>query len=66
LTPDGQFYYPILFLDELSFRLKDLQPINASSTEMPLSVTYTPMSVGKLRMWTSFLESFKMLQRLGE
>ena len=25
ITQDGKYYYPILFLDELSFRLKDLQ-----------------------------------------
>ncbi|KAL8613870.1 hypothetical protein ACOMHN_032860 [Nucella lapillus] len=65
LTQDGKYYYPILFLDELSFRLKDLQPVNESSLEMPLSITYTPISVGKLRLWTSFLTSFSMLQGLG-
>ena len=42
------------------------QPINQTSTTMPLSITYTPISIGKLRMWTSFLESFKMLQGLGQ
>nr|KAG5707486.1 hypothetical protein BaRGS_011990 [Batillaria attramentaria] len=65
ITQDGDYYYPILFIDELAFRLKDLQPINISSEVMPLTITYSPISVGKLRMWTSFLESFKMLQGLG-
>ncbi|KAK7114533.1 hypothetical protein V1264_000586 [Littorina saxatilis] len=65
ITSDGKYFYPILFLDELGFRLKDLLPVNESSTSMPLTVTYTPISVGKLRMWSSFLESFKMLQGLG-
>ncbi|PVD21249.1 hypothetical protein C0Q70_19420 [Pomacea canaliculata] len=65
LTQDGKYYYPIIFLDELGFRLKDLKPVNASSEIMPLTVTYSPISVGKLRMWTSFLESFKMLHSLG-
>lgn len=48
-----------------SFLLHVLQPVNASSEIMPLTVTYSPISVGKLRMWTSFLESFKMLHSLG-
>ncbi|XP_076470465.1 lipid scramblase CLPTM1L-like [Babylonia areolata] len=65
ITQDGKYYYPILFLDELSFRIKDLQPVNSSSHTMPLSITYTPISVGKLRLWTSFLQSFQMLHSLG-
>ncbi|XP_048259970.1 cleft lip and palate transmembrane protein 1-like protein [Haliotis rufescens] len=63
-SPEGD-YLPIVFIDELGFRTKDLLPINETSTEMPLTITYSSISVGKLRMWTNVLESFKMLNNLG-
>ena len=43
-----------------------IQEVNKSSETMPLTVTYTPISVGKLRMWTNMLESIKMLHGLGK
>ncbi|ESO82684.1 hypothetical protein LOTGIDRAFT_108820 [Lottia gigantea] len=57
-------YLPVLYIDELAFRTKDLLVINNSHT-LPLTVTYTPISVGKLRMWHNVQESFKMLKGLG-
>ena len=33
---------------------------------MPLTITYSPISVGKLRMWVNMQESMKMLHQLGE
>ncbi len=43
-----------------------LQPVNESSETMPLSITYAPMSVGKLRLWVNFQESIKMLHKFGK
>lgn len=64
LSPKGD-YLPVVFIDELGFRTKDLMFVNKSVEDLPLTITYTPISVGKLRMWTNMLESIKMLQKLG-
>ncbi|XP_050395910.1 lipid scramblase CLPTM1L [Patella vulgata] len=64
ITRAGE-YLPIVYIDELSLRTKDLLEVNSSTTTLPLTLTYTPISVGKLRMWANVLESFKMLRGLG-
>ncbi|XP_052816394.1 lipid scramblase CLPTM1L-like [Mya arenaria] len=64
LTPNGE-YLPIVFIDELGFRTKDLVLVNKTVDILSLTVTYTPISVGKLRMWTNMLESIKTLHSLG-
>lgn len=63
-SPDGD-YLPVLFIDELSFRVRDLLPINKSCHQMPLSITYSPISVGKLRFWTHMLQSIETLHKFG-
>lgn len=62
--PDGK-YLPVVFIDQLSFRTRDLVQINRSSDTLPLTISYGPISVGKLRMWVNMLESIKMLHNLG-
>ncbi|KAL4235053.1 Cleft lip and palate associated transmembrane protein 1 [Mactra antiquata] len=64
LTPKGD-YLPIVFIDQLGFRIKDLLEVNKTVETLPLTITYSPISVGKLRMWTNMLESIKMLHSLG-
>ncbi|XP_061197594.1 lipid scramblase CLPTM1L-like [Saccostrea echinata] len=63
-SPDGD-YLPVLFIDELSFRVRDLLPINKTSKEMPLTITYSPISVGKLRFWNNMLHSIETLHKFG-
>nr|XP_022340363.1 cleft lip and palate transmembrane protein 1-like protein [Crassostrea virginica]XP_022340364.1 cleft lip and palate transmembrane protein 1-like protein [Crassostrea virginica] len=63
-SPDGD-YLPVLFIDELSFRVRDLLPINKSCDQMPLSIIYSPISVGKLRFWTHMLHSIETLHQFG-
>ncbi|XP_060084173.1 lipid scramblase CLPTM1L-like [Ylistrum balloti] len=58
-------YLPILYIDQISFRVRDLLPINKSSSTMPLSITYSPITIGKLRFWNNIMESMKMLQGFG-
>lgn len=58
-------YLPILFIDEISYRSKDLMPLNETCKEMPLAIIYTPISYGKLRLWANMKESLKMLTKLG-
>ena len=61
----GLEYQPILHIDELSNRIKDLHLINSTVEELPLIINYRPISVGMLRMWISMQESIKMLHGLG-
>lgn len=62
---DKNQYLPVLFVNELIYRTKDLLPINTSSPVLPLSVEYKPISVGKLRLLTTLRESTKMMMNLG-
>lgn len=43
-----------------------LQPINKSCDQMPLSIIYSPISVGKLRFWTHMLHSIETLHQFGK
>ena len=39
--------------------------MNKSSTEMPLKIQYSPVSLGRMRIWTSIHQSLKMMKKLG-
>lgn len=63
-SPEGD-YLPILYIDELAFRTRDLMPINKSIHEVPLTITYSPISVGKLRFWENMLQAINQLHTYG-
>ncbi|NWR47027.1 CLP1L protein, partial [Regulus satrapa] len=56
-------YLPILFIDQLSNRVKDLMVINRSTTELPLTVSYDKISLGKLRFWIHMQDAVYSLQQ---
>ncbi|XP_067929724.1 lipid scramblase CLPTM1L-like [Watersipora subatra] len=58
-------YFPIIVADHMNFRIKDLQKLEESKPEMPLTIVYQPMSIGKLRLWTNLEASFKMMKGYG-
>ncbi|KAJ8386809.1 hypothetical protein AAFF_G00166040 [Aldrovandia affinis] len=58
-------YLPLLFVDELSNRVKDLMEINSSTTELPLTVSYDTISLGKLRFWIHMQDAVYSLQQFG-
>uniref|UniRef100_A0A8C5RSJ4 Lipid scramblase CLPTM1L n=1 Tax=Laticauda laticaudata TaxID=8630 RepID=A0A8C5RSJ4_LATLA len=58
-------YLPILFIDQLSNRVKDLIIINRSTTELPLTVSYDKISLGKLRFWIHMQDAVYSLQQFG-
>lgn len=58
-------YLPILFIDHLSNRVKDLLVINRSSTELPLTVSYDKISLGRLRLWIHMQDAVYTLQQFG-
>lgn len=39
--------------------------MNKTCKEMPLTIVYTPISYGKLRLWANMKESLNMLTKLG-
>lgn len=65
LQVDGDEYLPILYLDEMSYRTKDLMPLNKTSRKMPLTISYAPISYGKLRLFANMKESLETLHSLG-
>ncbi|KAF4073749.1 hypothetical protein AMELA_G00246920 [Ameiurus melas] len=58
-------YLPLLFIDELSNRVKDLVEINSSSTELPLTISYDTITLGKLRFWIHMQDAVYSLQQFG-
>lgn len=64
LSPTG-FYLPILYIDQLSVRLRDLVEVESSSTEMNLTLKYSPISYGKLRLWLQFEAAMQPMSQLG-
>ncbi|CAL1534731.1 unnamed protein product [Lymnaea stagnalis] len=65
IAQDGKHYFPVVFIDEMGFRLSDLMPVNESSTVLPLTVKYTPISLWKMRLWIGFSQSMKTLKQFG-
>ncbi|XP_012688324.2 cleft lip and palate transmembrane protein 1-like protein [Clupea harengus] len=58
-------YLPLLFVDELSNRVKDLMEINSSTIEVPLTITYDTISLGRLRFWIHMQDAIFSLQHFG-
>jgi len=64
VTDNGR-YLPVLYINELCNRIKDLVPLNKTSKMQQLRVVYQPATIGQLRLWTTMLESFKQLRAFG-
>ncbi|TNM92747.1 lipid scramblase CLPTM1L [Takifugu flavidus] len=58
-------YLPLLFVDELSNRVKDLVEINSTSKELPLTISYDSISLGRLRFWIHMQDAVYSLQQFG-
>ncbi|XP_026205217.1 cleft lip and palate transmembrane protein 1-like protein [Anabas testudineus] len=58
-------YLPLLFVDELSNRVKDLVEINSTSRELPLTISYDSISLGRLRFWIHMQDAVYSLQQFG-
>lgn len=65
LNTDAKSFLPLIFFDELSMRLRDLVKINQTDTELNLSLDYSPISFGKLRLFSQFHSSLGGLHGLG-
>lgn len=64
VNKDSKFM-PILQNDFLQTRLADLEQVKQDSETMPLTVTYKPMSIGKLRLLLHMQHAMLALKRMG-
>ena len=55
----------MLYIDLLASRLEDLLPVNATISEIPVTIKYGPISFGKLRLWLQFSGALGMLRQMG-
>ncbi|XP_033626707.1 cleft lip and palate transmembrane protein 1-like protein [Asterias rubens] len=64
VTQKGE-YLPVLFINNLVHKNRELLQINDTVKEMPLRLTYSPISIGWLRLYSTLELSMKMLRDLG-
>ena len=64
-NPGGKFYLPMVFFDELSMRIRDLVKINNTEDMVTFSLEYSPISLGKLRLFSQFSSALGGLHRFG-
>ncbi|XP_031564751.1 cleft lip and palate transmembrane protein 1-like protein [Actinia tenebrosa] len=64
VTADEQ-YLPVLYADQLQVKYRHTKQLNKTSVEMPLIVEYSPISLGRLRMWSSVHQSLATMKSLG-
>lgn len=65
LTKDRKQYLPILYVDELTMRMRDLRMVNATDTASDVEITYKPISFGKLRLFMQFSGALRSMHNLG-
>jgi len=65
LTKDRKQFLPILYVDELSMRLKDLVIVNSTDKESSITVAYRPISLGKLRLFLQFTSALGSMAGMG-
>jgi len=65
LTKDRKKYLPILFVNELTMRMRDLSIVNSTDTESDINLVYEPISLGKLRLFLQFSGALGSMQNMG-
>ena len=65
MNSDSKSYLPMIFFDELSMRIRDLVKINQTDEDLKFTVEYSPISLGKLRLFSQFQSSLSSLHGLG-
>ncbi|XP_068180172.1 lipid scramblase CLPTM1L-like [Antennarius striatus] len=58
-------YLPLLLVDELSFRMKDLMEISSRDAELPLTVSYEGISLRGFRFWVHLQDVVYSLEQFG-
>ncbi len=62
---DAGRYLPVVYVDELSLRLRDLRVVNATDEHGEVLFKYRPISYGKLRMFLQFTAALSSMRGLG-
>ena len=65
LNTDGKKYLPMIFFNELSMRTRELVKINQTDSVVKFTLEYSPISFGKLRLFSQFQSSLSSLHNLG-
>ncbi|KAM9783297.1 lipid scramblase CLPTM1L-like [Neosynchiropus ocellatus] len=67
VSRDGQqmIYLPLLLINELDFRVRDLQEINSSTARLPLTVSYEGISLRRFRFWVHLQDVVYSLRQFG-
>ena len=65
LTSDRKQFLPLLYVDELSMRLRDLVIVNSTDKEAGLTLSYRPISMGKLRLFMQFNSALGSMHGMG-
>ncbi|KAJ0066019.1 hypothetical protein NL108_001239 [Boleophthalmus pectinirostris] len=58
-------YLPLLMVNELSFRVRDLMEINSSSVQLPLTVSYEGISLRRFRFFVQLQDMVYSLRQFG-
>uniref|UniRef100_A0A3B4BH96 Lipid scramblase CLPTM1L n=1 Tax=Periophthalmus magnuspinnatus TaxID=409849 RepID=A0A3B4BH96_9GOBI len=58
-------YLPLLLVNELSFRVRDLMEINRSSVQLPLTVSYEGISLRRFRFLVQLQDMIYSLRQFG-
>ena len=58
-------YLPIVYVDELSQRIRDLVIVNSTDKSAGVEISYEPMSWGKLRLFLQFSTALRSMGGLG-
>ncbi|MEQ2242926.1 hypothetical protein ILYODFUR_001817 [Ilyodon furcidens] len=58
-------YLPLLLVNELSCRVKDLMEVNSSSMQLPLTVSYEGISLTTFRFWIHLHDIVYSLRQFG-
>lgn len=65
VSGDQKHYLPIVYIDELSLRLRDLVIVNQTDTHGSVEFLYRPISYGKLRLFLQFTGGLAAMHGMG-
>ena len=62
---DSKTYLPMVYVDELSQRIRDLVIVNSTDKSANVEISYEPISWGKLRLFSQFTTALRSMGDLG-
>ena len=64
-TAQRKTYLPLVYVDELSQRIRDLVVINSTDKSAVIEIKYEPISWGKLRLFLQFSNALRSMGDFG-